>query len=118
MEPYLSDLLRLLEGLREPAMQCVVLRHMQTLSAYYVSLPQLQRALVRSLVAQWATGEHHVRVVAFLILRRVTLLLPHPSLHHTLKVRSKGLFCCTYAPTQPSMQFLSPLTEALPSICP
>lgn len=85
VKPYLSDLLRLSQGVREPSMQCAVLRHMQDIVLYFASYPKLQRELSSTLISLWAGGEQSVQVLAFLILRRITLVHPHPSLHRTLK---------------------------------
>ena len=52
---------------------------------YYACFPILCRSLSRKLISQWSEGNEHVQVLAFLVLRRLTLLHPHPSLHTTLK---------------------------------
>ena len=86
IKPYLSDLLSLITNLRDPAMQCAVIRSVRSLAQYVVCLVKVCRGLERQLVRSWATGEHHVQVMAFLALREITLLKPHPSLGNTLKV--------------------------------
>lgn len=58
------------------------------MTSFYVSVPKLRRSLTRVLLQLWEGQDQHVQVLAFLILRQITLLSPHPSLHTTLKVPS------------------------------
>lgn len=90
---YLGDLLRLLEGLKDASMLCVLLKHIQAMAEYYVCYPKLAKRLRKVLVKCWAEGESHVQVMAFMVLRRITLLQPHPALHHLLKVWSCRTCC-------------------------
>ena len=83
---YLGDLLRLLEGLKDSSMLCALLKHIQTMSEYYICYPKLAKRLRRVLIKSWSEGESHVQVMAFMVLRRITLLQPHPALHQLLKV--------------------------------
>ena len=86
MKVYLADMLRLLEVLKEPSMCCALLKHMQSLVEYYMCFPKLTKRLRKVLVTCWSEGESHVQVMAFVVLRRITMLQPHPALHHLLKV--------------------------------
>lgn len=90
---HLSDLLRLLEGLKDASMLCALLKHIQAMAEYYVCYPKLAKRLRKVLVKCWAEGENHVQVMAFMVLRRITLLQPHPALHHLLKVWSCRTYC-------------------------
>lgn len=85
---YLCDLLTLVGHLQDTAMQCSVLKQIQTLSIYFVCFPKLLRKLNKVLVAKWCSGDNHVQVLAFLCLRRIVLHQPHPALHLLLKVRA------------------------------
>lgn len=85
---YLSDLLRLLDTLKESSMRCAILKHVQSLSEYYICFPKVVKRLQKLLVSCWSEGESHVKVLAFVVLRRITLLQPHPALHHLLKVHT------------------------------
>ena len=84
---YLCDLLALVGHLQDTAMQCSVLKQLQTLSLYAVCFPKVVKKLNKVLVGKWSTGESHVQVLAFLCLRRLVLHQPHPALHLLLKVR-------------------------------
>ncbi len=83
---YLGDLLRLLEGLKDASMLCALLKHIQAMVEYYICYPKLAKRLRKVLVKCWSEGDSHVQVMAFMVLRRITLLQPHPALHHLLKV--------------------------------
>ena len=95
---HLPDLLSLLDTLRDPSMQASVLKHVLSLSEYFVCFPRLLKPLNRVLVEAWSReggggrggGERGVQVLAFLCLRRTILLQPHPALHGVLKVRGCG----------------------------
>ena len=90
MKPYLCDLVTLMSSLQDSMMQCAVIRHIRSLARYFVSLPKVCRSVDKQLVLCWSTGDHHVQVMAFLALREITLLRPHPSLHNILKVSGRG----------------------------
>ena len=99
---YLCDLLLLLERLKEPTMLCSLLKHIQVMADYYLCYPKLTKRLCKVLVKLWSEGESHVQVMAFMVLRRITLLQPHPALHHLLKVRPCVYVCviiCTFCGT-------------------
>ncbi|XP_064385137.1 nucleolar complex protein 2 homolog [Halichondria panicea] len=85
IKPYLSDLHSLIANLRDPAMQCAVIRNIRTLTRCVVCLPRVCKGLEKQLIECWACGDHHVQVMAFLALRDITLIKPHPSLGETLK---------------------------------
>lgn len=67
-------------------MLCALLKHIQTMAEYCICCPKLAKRLRRMLVKSWSEGESHVQVMAFMVLRRITLLQPHPALHQLLKV--------------------------------
>ena len=85
---YLSDLLQLLETLKESSMRCAILKHIQCMEDYFLCYPKLAKRLVIVLVSCWSEAESHVQVMAFVVLRRITILQPHPALHHLLKVHT------------------------------
>ena len=86
MKQYLSDLLTLSQTLQDPAMQCAVLKQIQTMATYFACFPKLVKALNKCLIEKWACGECRVQVLAFLSLRKLVLLQSHPALHALLKV--------------------------------
>lgn len=110
VKQYLSDLLSLLHGLQDSTMQCAVLKQVQTLSAYWICFPKLVKTLNKTLVERWTSGESHVQVLAFLSLRKLVILRPHPALHELLKVW--GLFVHAEA-----HYFRSSITENVFGIC-
>jgi len=73
---YLLDLLQLLRQIAEPAMLSVVLRHVQDLILYYACFTKITKMLVKRLVRMWSSAEEHVRVIAFLCLRKVAAAIP------------------------------------------
>ena len=98
---YLSDLVRLLDSLKDASMRCALLKHIQSLSDYYLCFPKLVRQLQKLLVRCWSEGESHVQVMAFIVLRRLTMLQPHPALHHLLKVHTHTrTHTCTHTHTR------------------
>lgn len=82
---YLPTVTKLLQSLHESSMQRAILRHIHTLAPYFACFPKTERSLKTTLVTLWSTGEEHVQVLAFLTIRALTLLHPHPALHLTLK---------------------------------
>lgn len=83
---YLLDLIVLLENLKDQSMQCALLKHIRSLTDYYLCFPKICKRLVKMLVVCWSEGDSHTRVMAFVVLRHVTLNQPHPALHRLLKV--------------------------------
>eukprot|EP00112_Aurelia_sp_Birch-Aquarium-sp1_P008912 Seg1996.3 transcript_id=Seg1996.3/GoldUCD/mRNA.D3Y31 product="Protein bud22" protein_id=Seg1996.3/GoldUCD/D3Y31 len=73
---YLMDLLQLLRQLAEPSMVAVVLRHVQDLSPYYACFAKIAKMLIKRLVRMWSSAEEHVRVLAFLCIRKMALHMP------------------------------------------
>ena len=84
---YLGDLLDLIGRLQSSAMQCSVLKQLQSVASYCVCFPKLLKKWTGQLVECWYAGDSHTQVTAFLCLRRLVLLQPHPALHLLLKVR-------------------------------
>lgn len=73
---YLQDLLQLLRQLTEPSMLAVILRHVQDLCLYYACFPKISKMLVKRLVRMWSSAEEHVRVLAFLCIRKLAIIIP------------------------------------------
>ena len=71
-----------------------LLRHVQALLRHFAGFPKVLRELTRQLVVCWSQGEEHVRVLAFLTLRRIVLLRPHPTLGKVFKVATSHAVCC------------------------
>ncbi len=88
IKPYLTDLVSLVTNLRDPSMQCAVIKNIRSLSRYLVCLPRLTKSVEKQLLGAWGCEDTHVQVMAFLALRDITLLRPHPSLTNTLKVQT------------------------------
>ncbi len=105
IKPYLSDLHSLIANLRDPAMQCAVIRNIRTLTRCVVCLPRVCKGLEKQLIECWACGDHHVQVMAFLALRDITLIKPHPSLGETLKVGGREGICIVSYFWSPNIYF-------------
>ena len=118
---YLPTVTKLLQNLHESSMQRAILRHIHTLAPYFACFPKTERSLKGTLVTLWSTGEEHVQVLAFLTIRALTLLHPHPALHLTLKklylsfVRNCKF---TLPSTQPRIRFMQNCLVELLSIDP
>lgn len=69
---YLAGLIQLLSSLTEVSVVSAVLRHMNDLVPYYLCFPKHSRILLKQVVMQWSTGEETVRVLAFLILNKIS----------------------------------------------
>jgi nucleolar complex protein 2 len=91
-ESHCLVVMELVRGLKEPSMVCAVLRHIQSLVAYYASVSRLHRCLSRCLLQLWEGQETRVQVLAFLVLRQLTLLSPHLSPHLSLHTSLKKLY--------------------------
>lgn len=87
VKQYLFDLLRLAETLQDRDMQSAVLKQVHTMAIFFVCFPKLLKVLNKCLIEKWSTADSHVQVLAFLALRRIVLLQPHPALHNLLKVQ-------------------------------
>eukprot|EP00794_Sanderia_malayensis_P009866 gene9866-10876_t len=72
---YLKDLLQLLRQLTEPEMLVVILKHVNELCIYYACFPKLAKMLIKRLVRMWSSAEEHVRVLAFISIRRISLIM-------------------------------------------
>ena len=88
---YLSDLICLLETLKDPSMQCAILKHIQSFTTFCLCFPKITKRLSKVLIVCWSEGESHVQVLAFMVLHRITMLQPHPALHQLLKVTCLSL---------------------------
>ena len=75
-------------------MLCALLRHVQALLRHFAVLPKVLRELTRQLIVCWSQGEEHVRVLAFLTLRRIVLLRTHPTLGKVVKVTTSHVVHC------------------------
>ncbi|XP_072047281.1 nucleolar complex protein 2 homolog [Amphiura filiformis] len=75
---YLLQLIQLLAHMVDPAIVCVVLRHIHKLIPYYCCFPKMTRSLIKKLVPFWSTGEETVRVVAFLGLFTIPRYMKKP----------------------------------------
>jgi len=84
VKQYLFDILQLLRQLAEPTVLTIVLRHCQSLNPYFATFPKLSKMLLKRLVRMWSTADEHVRVLAFLGLRKLTILVPN-LFEYTLK---------------------------------
>merc|ERR1719494_1773749 len=76
VKQYLLDNLQLLRQLTDPTMLSVMLRHTQNLCPYYSCFPKITKAAIKRLTRMWSTGEEHVRVLAFLCIRKIAILNP------------------------------------------
>ena len=88
---YLEDLLVLIGRLQSSSMQCCVLDQLQAMARYCVCFSKLLKKLVLQLVECWSGRDNHTQVKAFLGLRSLVLLQPHPALHLLLKVRAMNV---------------------------
>ncbi|XP_056130035.1 nucleolar complex protein 2 homolog [Lampris incognitus] len=68
---YLSGLVQLLSCLTEATVISAVLRHVNQMVPFYLSLPKQCRHLIKQLLKQWSTGEETNRVLAFLALNKL-----------------------------------------------
>ena len=73
-----------------------LLRHAQALLCHFAVFPKVLRELTQQLIVCWSQGEEHVRVLAFLTLRRIILLRPHPTLSKVVKVTTCHEVCCCH----------------------
>jgi len=76
VKQYLLDTLQLLRQLSDASMLTVMLRHTQNLCAYFACFPKITRVALKRFIRMWSSGEEHVRVLAFMCIRKCTLLLP------------------------------------------
>lgn len=86
LKPYFSDVLVLLQTLKEPSMQLVMVQHIHCFIPHFACFPKLTAQLHKLLVTCWSSGEAQVQVVAFMALRRMVQLNPQHMLSLTLKV--------------------------------
>jgi nucleolar complex protein 2 len=85
MKTYTSDLITLLTTLSDTSMLSAILKQIFSLSQYYILYPRTMTGLMKRLVVCWSEGEEEVRILAFLNIRKFTLLQSHPALTKVLK---------------------------------
>lgn len=76
VKQYLMDILQLLRQLTDPTILTITLRHCQLLCPYYACFPKITKMLLKRLVRMWSSGDEHVRVLAFLCIRKLSMLVP------------------------------------------
>lgn len=76
LKHYLYDILQLLRVHTDVSALTILLKHCQTLCAFYACFPKISRMLIKRLIRMWSSGEEHVRVLAFLCIRTLSFLTP------------------------------------------
>jgi len=76
LKHYLLDILQLLRVHTDVSVLTILLRHCQALSPYFACFPKISKMLLKRLTRMWCSGEEHVRVIAFLCIRSLSMLLP------------------------------------------
>ena len=96
---FLSDLLLLLQTLRDPSMQDVILRQILSFVQHYVCFPKLNKQLHKLLVEIWSTGNGHAQVLAFVAMKRAVRTDLKQLLPETIKVGScvTWYYCNVYS---------------------
>ena len=56
------------------------------MAPYIVCFPKTQKFYNNILVAKWESGHSQVQVLAFLLMRRIVLLRPQPTLNELFQV--------------------------------
>lgn len=87
VKQYLFDLIQLTETLQDKDMQQTVLKQVHAMAIFFVCFPKILKVINKCLIEKWSAADSHVQVLAFLAMRRLVLLQPHPALHVLLKVQ-------------------------------
>ncbi|XP_065656248.1 nucleolar complex protein 2 homolog isoform X2 [Hydra vulgaris] len=74
---YLVDILQVLRQLTDSNVLSVILHHCQLLCPYYSCFPKISKMFLKRLTRMWSSGEEHGRVLAFMCIRKITLLSPN-----------------------------------------
>ncbi|XP_066911565.1 nucleolar complex protein 2 homolog [Clytia hemisphaerica] len=77
IKQYMMDLLQLLRQMSESSMLAIILRHCQLLAPYFCCFPKILKMLIKRLIRMWSGGEEHVRVLAFMCVRKSLTLQPN-----------------------------------------
>ena len=84
----LFSCLQLLKNLSDVATLSAILKQIHSLSQFYVLYPKTLQVLMKQLVVCWSEGEEQVRILAFLNIRKYTILQTHPALSKVMKVNT------------------------------
>ena len=85
VKSFFSSILTFLNHATNPAMIGFVLKQLDFGIRYLASLPKLRKPYLKLLLELWSSSEESVRIVAFLVVRRLCIFCPHPFIDLVLK---------------------------------
>eukprot|EP00698_Gefionella_okellyi_P005829 TRINITY_DN15267_c0_g1_i1.p1 TRINITY_DN15267_c0_g1~~TRINITY_DN15267_c0_g1_i1.p1 ORF type:complete len:774 (-),score=218.96 TRINITY_DN15267_c0_g1_i1:75-2333(-) len=82
---YIGSSLHFLQQLTHATMIGLVLRQIEKLAPYYAVFPQSSKKLLKAVLHLWSTGEHSVRLLSYLCVRKLAEQLPFPFIENVMK---------------------------------
>jgi nucleolar complex protein 2 len=110
MKSFVGNLLHFLHHTKDEVIIRSLLQHLEPYLIFIATFPRMGKNFMKVLLNLWETGEEHVRVSAFLSIRKLAISVPNPMLGYALKgtyltyVRS-----CKFANNQnlPTINFMT-----------
>jgi nucleolar complex protein 2 len=88
VKSFLNSVLFILKQLTENDTLYFIIKEAEKLVHYYSCFPKLAGQYLKVLLQHWGTAEDKVRVVAFINIRKLALVAPHPFVDLCLKVKN------------------------------
>ncbi|KAI9105785.1 Noc2p family-domain-containing protein [Phlyctochytrium arcticum] len=85
VKSFLSSLLRILKSMTDVTVLKFVLRESDGFAPYVACFPKQGKDYFRQLLKFWTGSNEHIRIVAFLCIRRLAVAAPNPYLDMALK---------------------------------
>lgn len=85
VKSFVGNVLNLLHHTKNDSVTRMVMKHMDPYIIYVATFPKISKNFMKMLLHLWETREEHVRVLAFLCIRKLAIAVPNPMLEYALK---------------------------------